>query len=424
MKRSKSTPAPEEMLDRPVGGRGFWPLDPNVTFLNHGSFGCCPSPVLKFQRAIQDRLERQPVGFLVDEFEVLWDQSRRALARFVGADPNDLVYVTNATTGVNTVLRSLDFRPGDELIVTDHEYNACRCALDFAAGQTGARVVLVKIPFPLTSPQEVEDAVLERVTRRTRIVLLDHITSQTGLVLPVERIVRELNRRGVESLIDGAHAPGMVPLDLEEIGATYYAGNAHKWLCAPLGTALLHVRRDRQKNIRPLVISHGANSRRTDRSRFLLEFGWMGTADGSAWLSAPEALRVIGALLAGGWPAVMRRNRALALTARQLLCEVLQIPPPCPDEMIGSLAAVPLPDMRRADIARISGGLDPLRVRLLREYGIEVPVTPWPAPPKRLLRVSAQLYNSLPQYERLVEVLRIIFGPPTSRRARRADELG
>ena len=409
MKHAKSLAIPGKLLSRSVGGRGFWPLDPRVTFLNHGSFGCCPRPVLKFQRAIQDHLERQPVGFLVDEFEALWDESRRMLARFVGAHADDLVFVGNATTAVNAILRSLDFRRGDELLVTDHEYNACRCALDFVAAWTGARVVVAKIPFPIVSPQEVEDAVLERVTRRTRIVLLDHITSATGLVLPVENIVRELNRCGVESLIDGAHAPGMVPMDLEKLGATYYTGNAHKWLCTPLGAALLHVRRDRQKKIRPLVISHGANSRRTDRSRFLLEFGWMGTSDCSAWFSVPEALRVIGALLPGGWPAVMRRNRALALAARRRLCAALQIPPPCPDEMIGALAAVPLPDMPAADVSRIRFGLDPLRSRLLREHRIEVPVNPWPAPPKRLLRVSAQLYNSLPQYEQLATVLEKMF---------------
>lgn len=388
-----------------------------MTFLNHGSFGCCPRPVLKFQRAIQDRLERQPVGFLVDEFEALWDKSRRALARFVGADAQDLVYVGNATTGVNTVLRSLEFKRGDELLVTDHEYNACRCALDFVAARAGARVVVAKIPFPIHSPQQAADAVLERVTRRTRLALVDHVTSPTGLILPVENIVRELNRRGVESLVDGAHAPGMMPLNLNRLGATYYTGNAHKWLCTPIGAALLHIRRDRQKNIRPLVISHGANSPRTDRSRFLLEFGWMGTADFSAWLSVPESLRVIGSLLPGGWPAVMRRNRALALAARKLLCEALNVLPPCPDEMIGALAAVPLPDMTAADAARITNviALDPLRGRLLREHGIEVPVSPWPAPPKRLLRVSAQLYNSLPQYEKLSAALEKMFSARQSK---------
>jgi isopenicillin-N epimerase len=253
------------------------------------------------------------------------------------------------------------------------------------------------------------DAVLECVTQRTRLVLLDHVTSSTGLVLPLEKIIRELSARGVETLVDGAHAPGMIPLDLKKLGATYYTGNCHKWLCTPKTAALLYVQRDRQDKIRPLAISHGANSPRKDRSRFLLEFGWTGTGDFSAWLSVPESLRVVGALLPGGWPAVMQRNRSLALAAQCELCGALNVLPPCPDEMIGSLAAVPLPDMTAADIAGISNGLDPLRERLLREHGIEVPVFPWPAPPKRWLRVSAQLYNSLPQYEKLARVLQDIF---------------
>jgi isopenicillin-N epimerase len=406
---------PRQLLTRPIGGRGFWSLDSQVTFLNHGSFGSCPRPVLKYQQALQERLERQPVGFLIDEFESLWDEARRTLAQFVGTDADDLVFMPNATTGVNTILHSLEFKRGDELLVTDHAYNACRCALDFIAARAGARVVVTKIPFPLASAQQVLDAVLAKVTGRTRLALLDHVTSSTGLVLPLEKIVRELSARGIETLVDGAHAPGMIPLNLKKLGATYYVGNCHKWICSPKGAALLYVQRDRQAQIRPLVISHGVNSRRSDPSRFLLEFSWTGTGDFSAWLSVPESLRVIGALLPGGWPAVMQRNRALALAARQFLCDALQIPPPCPDEMIGSLASLPLPDMAAADIARISNGLDPLRERLLRQHDIEVPVFPWPAPPKRLLRISAQLYNSLPQYESLAAVLQKIFPPRKSK---------
>ncbi len=415
MKRVKVIATPHRLLNRPIGGREFWPLDPAVTFLNHGSFGSCPHPVLKFQRALQDRLERQPVRFLVDEFESLWDESRRTLAKFIGADADGLVFVGNATGGVNTVLRSLTFKRGDELLVTDREYNACRCALDFIAGRTGAKVVAAKIPFPISSPQQAVDAVLSKISKRTRLVLIDHVTSPTGLVLPLEKIIPELNRRGVDSLVDGAHAPGMIPLNLRKLGATYYTGNCHKWLCTPKGAALLHVREDRRADIHPLVISHGANSTRKHRSRFLLEFGWTGTGDFSAWLSVPESLRVIGAVLPGGWPAVMQRNRALALVARKFLCDALEISPPCPDEMIGSLAAVPLPNMTAPDIRRMAGDQDALRLTLSREHNIEVPVVAWPVPPRRLLRVSAQLYNSLPQYERLVEVLKKVLSGGSSR---------
>jgi isopenicillin-N epimerase len=381
-------------------------LDRKIIFLNHGSFGSCPRPVLEYQQEIRDRLERQPVQFLVRDLEKLLDEARAALAGFLGSEPDDLVFVPNATAGINTVLRSLRFNRGDELLVTDHEYSACRNALNFVAERAAARVVVAAIPFPLRSDEQIIDAVIGRVTSRTRLALLDHVTSQTGLILPVERLVRELDRRGVDALVDGAHAPGMATLNLRRIGAAYYTGNCHKWLCAPKGAGFLCVRKDRQKFIRPLAISHGANSLRTDRSRFLIESGWTGTWDPSACLSVPEALRFLGSLLPGGWPEVMKRNRQLALAGRNILCDALNLEKPCPDDLIGALASVPLPDAPKQRPPLSPLYTDPLQDKLLSEYSIEVPVIPWPAPPKRLLRISAQLYNSLPQYERLGQALR------------------
>ncbi len=396
------------LLTAPACDPRLFPLDPKLTFLNHGSFGSCPGPVLEFQRRWRDRLERQPVRFFVRELEGLLDAAQTALAEFVGADPENLVFVPNATSGVNTVLRSLRFRRGDELLVTNHEYNACRNALNFVAERSGARVTVVDIPFPLKRSGQIIEAMVDRVTARTRLALLDHVTSQTALVLPIREMIGELSRRGVETLIDGAHAPGMVPLNLRELGATYYTGNCHKWICAPKGAGFLFVAPERQQVIRPLVISHGANSPRTDRSRFLIEFGWTGTCDPTAFLSVPEALRVVGSLLPGGWPEIQRRNRALALAARKVLCRALEMPLPCPDSLIGSLAAVPIPDGATGGVSKSPLYLDPWQDRLLADRRIEVPIIPWPAPPKRLLRISAQLYNALPQYEALAEALRQI----------------
>src|SRR2546422_234359 len=361
----------------------FWTLDSAVAFLNHGSLGACPRPVLEAQQRLRERLERQPVRFFVRDLEPLLADAGRALAAFLGADREGLVFVPNAPTAVNAVLRSLALAPGDQLLVTDHAYNACRNVLDFVAAAARAEVVVVPVPFPLASADAVVEAVLARATPRTRLALLDHVTSPTGLVLPIERLVRELTGRGVDTLIDGAHAPGMLPLDLRALGAAYYARNCHKWLCAPEGARFLHLRRDCRGGVRPVVISHGANNPRTDRSRFLREFDWPGSPAPTAYLCVPEAIRFLGGLLPGGWPELMARNRALALEAQRVLCEALGVAPPCPEEMIGSLATVPLPGGSAAPL-RSPLDPDPLCDALLGRFGIEVPIFPWPASPKRV----------------------------------------
>ncbi|TMQ18019.1 MAG: aminotransferase class V-fold PLP-dependent enzyme [Candidatus Rokuibacteriota bacterium] len=382
---------------------GLWALDPKVVFLNHGSFGACPREVLAHQAALRSEMEAEPVRFLSRELDERLDAARAALAGFLGADADDLAFVTNATSGVNAVVRSLAFAAGDELLTTDHAYNACRNALDFAAARSGARVVVAAVPFPVASPDAVLEAVLARVTPRTRLALLDHVTSPTGLVWPIERLIAALAERDIDVLVDGAHAPGMVPLNLATLGATYYSGNCHKWLCAPKGSAFLWVRRDRQADVRPLTISHGANMPRPGRSRFRVEFDWTGTSDPTAWMTVPRAIAYVGALLPGGWPAVMARNRALALEARRRLCAAAGTPAPCPDDMIGSLASVILPDGPAAEIGWRRP--DPLQRRLFEAWGIEVPVMSWPAPPRRLVRVSAQLYNSGEDSARLAGAL-------------------
>jgi isopenicillin-N epimerase len=384
-------------------------LDPAVTFLNHGSFGACPRPVQEAQQRERERLEAEPVRYLARELEGRLDQVREELAAFLGAEPRDLAFVPNATTAVNAVVRSLDLAPGHELLALDQGYNACLNVLRHAAARSGARLVLAAVPFPLASEEEAVEAVLRAASPRTRLALVDHVASPTGLVLPVARIVRALEGRGVPVLVDGAHAPGMVPLDLASVGASYYAGNCHKWLCAPKGAGFLHVRRELQAAVRPAVISHGANSPRADRSRFLVEFDWVGTTDPTAVLSIPAALRFMGSLLPGGWPEVMRRNRALALEARALLASALGAAPPAPDSMVGSLAALRLPDGTPA-APRSPLYQDALQDALLERFGIEVPVVPWPAPPRRLLRISAQLYNDLGDYQRLAAALGELLG--------------
>lgn len=382
-----------------------WLLDPEVIFLNHGSFGATPKAVLAEQEKIRRRIETEPLLFFDHHYLEEIDRARAELAAFLRATADGLAFVVNATTGVNTVLRSVQLRAGDELLVTDHEYNACRNAIDAVAETAAAEVVVATIPFPLREEEEVIAAVLERVTTRTRLLLIDHVTSQTGLVLPIERLVGEVQGRGVDVLVDGAHAPGMVPLDLDSLGAAYYTGNCHKWVCAPKGAAFLHVRADRRAGVRPLVISHGANAEVSERSRFHLEHDWTGTRDPSAWLSVPVALREMESMVEGGWDEIRRRNRELVLEGRRLLCEALRIDAPCPESMIGSLASLPLPDGDGGAVNELFP-FDGLQDRLFQEYRIEVPVIAWPAPPQRLLRISAQLYNNPLQYGALATALR------------------
>jgi len=386
-----------------------WTLDPAVTFLNHGSFGACPAPVLAVQREWQDRLEREPVSFLDRQLEGLLDHARLALGAYLGADPAGLVFVHNATTASNAVLRSLRFERGDELLTCDHEYNATLNTIRATADRDGARMVVAALPFPTAGADELVDAVLAAVTPRTRLAVLSHITSPTGLILPIERIVRELDARGVDTLVDGAHAPGMVPLALDELGAAYYTGNGHKWLCGPKGAAFLWVRADRRERIHPTNVSHGANATRTDRPRFRLEFDWVGTGDPTAALTLPAAIDWMAGLEPGGWPAVKAANRALALEARDRLVAALGGPTPAPDDLIGSMAAVPIPGLRTDEDAAW------LHATLFDEDRIEIPIVPWPVPGARphptdpptsvLVRVSAQRYNDSGDIARLVAAL-------------------
>jgi isopenicillin-N epimerase len=366
-----------------------WLLDSEITFLNHGSFGACPIPVLEFQQQLRARLERQPLQFFGRDFEGLLDQARESLAEFVGAEAQDLVFVPNATTGVNVVLRSLSFSPADELLTTNQEYNACRNAFNFISERTGAKIIVAEVPYPIDRPQQVIEAVLKAVTPRTKLVLIDHVTSQTGLVFPIAPLIQKLSAQGIDTLIDGAHAPGMVPLNLQKIQPTYYTGNLHKWVSSPKGAAFLYAQRDRQSKIRPLTISHGANSPRTDRSRFQLEFDWMGTDDPTAYLSVPAAITFMGALFPGGWGELMEQNRRKAIAARKQLAQALNVELPCPEDMLGSLATLPLPD----------GSYIELQDALLEKFKIEVPIVPYPAVPKRLVRISAQIYNTAEQYD-------------------------
>jgi isopenicillin-N epimerase len=390
-----------------------WTLDPSVVFLNHGSFGATPRPVLAAQDEWRARMEREPVAFFARDLEPALDEARGALGRFVGADPDDLAFVTNATTAINVVAAGLPLEAGDEVVVTDHAYPAARNALGAAADRSGARLVTAEIPYPGTTDPSARSAVLAAVGPRTRLVLLDHVTSPTALVLPVASLVAELAERGVDVLLDAAHSPGMLELDLQAIGAAYTAGNCHKWLCAPKGSGFLHVRRDRQDRVRSVVVSHGATSTRTDRSRFRLEHDWTGTLDPTAWLAVPAAIEFGASLVPGGWAALRERGHRLALEARDRLCDVLDLPTPVPDDMVGSMVTVPMPPTDEPP--RDETEEDRIGAAILAA-GVRVAVGSWPqrptrAPWRRLLRVSAAPYTGADDLDALVRAVASVRTP-------------
>lgn len=383
--------------------RKHWGLAPGIVFLNHGSFGACPRAILELQEKLRRQMEAEPVQFLWRQYEERLEPSRRVLARFVGARSRDLVFVTNATTGVNAVMRSLHLRRGDEVLTTNLDYNACRNALAEPVARAGARLVVATVPFPARTDDEIIEAVLRSVTRRTRLAMIDHVTSSTALVLPVERLVRELEQRSVETLVDGAHAPGMVPLNLSRLQPTYYTANLHKWVCAPKGAAFLWVREDKQKDLQPAVVSHGNNTPRPGYTPFQDRFDWAGTFDPTAWFCVGPAIEWMEGLLPGGWVEIRQRNRALAIAARALLSKRLEVEVPCPEAMLGSLATLPLPGrfQNRPKRAKI----DREQLRLYDEFRIEVPWMRFGEPPVRCLRISAQLYNTLKDYQGLAEAI-------------------
>jgi isopenicillin-N epimerase len=387
-----------------------WTLDPAITYLNHGSFGACPRPVLEAQQALREQLEREPARFFNREAPVLLAAALKELAGFLNAPAAGLGFVRNVTTAINSVLRSVPLAAGSELLVTDHEYNATRNVLEYVAAERGCRVVVATVPFPTPGPEAVIEAVLSRVTAHTRLAVIDHVTSPTALVLPIAELVRELETRGVDVLVDGAHAPGMVDVDIGALAPAYYAANCHKWLCAPKGVGFLWVREDRRRDVRPAVISHGANAPVPAAQRYATEFFWTGTDDPTPALALPAALRFLEALLPGGFAALRARNRALALAGRAVVADALGVPLPCPAAMIGAMASLPVPALPglSAPEAASAMALDALYDALFREHAIEVPVVTCPAHPGRLVRISAQAYNEIDDYERLAVALRAL----------------
>lgn len=400
---STRTASPNQRRAEPDAS--FWPLEPGLTMLNHGSYGVCPRPVLEAQAALRRRIEADPPRFFIVELERLMDQTRRRLGEFLGVDPSWIAPAGNASIALATAIRNAGLRPGDDLLVTSHEYASGLNELRRLSAERGVRVVTADIPFPIRDPGQALDAVLEAVTPATRLAIVSHITSATALVLPIERIVRELRARGIEVIADGAHTPGQVPASVGDMPFSWFTGSLHKWLCTPKGTGFVLVPPERQGSFRPLWLSSRAEKGRTDRKLFFCDFDYTGTGDFTGLLCVPDAIDAIASLRSGGWPEVMRANHDLAVRGRRLVCEVLGFEPPSPDEMTGSMASIILPEPRKPQPKRLYD--DPLQDNLRDHHAIQAPVWRWGARNLRLLRLSAHLYNTLDDFRRLAEALKI-----------------
>jgi isopenicillin-N epimerase len=364
--------------------RSLFLLDEKVHFLNHGSFGACARPVFDAYQYWQRRLERQPVLFLGREIDALDQQARQALGQYLHASAQNLVFVPNATFGVNIIARSLSLGPGDEILSTDHEYGACDNAWEFTCKKTGATLVHQPIPLPAHSADEMLEQFWQGVTERTRVIFLSHISSPTALKLPVEEICARARQAGILTLVDGAHAPGQISLDLETLEADFYVGSCHKWMFCPKGAGFLYARPEVQHLVEPLVVSWGyhAKPESTRGSQFLDYLGWTGTHDPAATLSVPAALQF---MQEQAWDQVRRECHALLYSALQRVSELVQMKPlyPLDSDLYAQMGIAPLP---------AGTNLAALKTRLYAEHLVEVPLIDWNG--RKFMRISVQGYNT------------------------------
>ncbi|MFZ2420162.1 MAG: aminotransferase class V-fold PLP-dependent enzyme [Anaerolineae bacterium] len=370
-------------------------LCPDMTFLNHGSFGACPRPVFEAYQAWQRQLEAQPVEFLGRRFNGLMAQARARLAAYVGAGADDLVFVPNATTGINIVARSLALAPGDEVLATDHEYGAMDRTWRLLCRKQGAIYRNAPITLPTTTPEAMIAQLWAGVTPRTRIIFLSHITSPTALTWPVKDICQRARAAGILTVVDGAHAPGQIALDLAGLGADFYTGNCHKWLCAPKGAGFLFGRPEVQHLIEPLVVSWGWESETPGPSPFVDYLEWTGTQDIAAYLAVPAAIDF---QATHDWEQMRLACHELVREARQRINGLTGLASICPDapEWFQQMAAIRLP---ACDTAA-------LKARLWDEWRVEAPIITWNGEP--FVRVSVQAYNDQADIERLVAALTVL----------------
>jgi isopenicillin-N epimerase len=375
-------------------------LNPDVIYLNHGSFGACPRPVFETYQRLQRQLEWEPIDFLSRNAHNMLAASRAALAAYLGVGADDVAYFPNPTQALNMVIRSwgAQARPGDEILTTDQEYGALDRTWKFVCGKTGARYVQRHVPLPVTTHADFVEQFWAGVNERTRVIYLSHITSPTALIFPIAEICRRARQAGILTIIDGAHAPSQIPVNLAELGADVYAGACHKWLCAPKGAAFVYVRPEHQHWTEPLVVSFGWQSDHPGPSQYVDYHEWQGTRDLAAFLAVPAAIQF---QAEHNWDAVRARCHTLAVNTRERIIDLTDAEPICPlsagdgaGNWFSQMVVAPLP----ADT-----DLPTLSTRLHDEFCIEVPCTRPGGQPS--LRISFQAYNSQADADALVDAL-------------------
>lgn len=393
----KNRPSIQEKIPKPDPMIEKWALRRDVVHMDHGSSGACPIEILEHQNTLRWDLDRGSPEFFLSHWSTRHRASKEALALFVNADVEELLLTPGSTLGLNIVAQSQSFNPGDELLTTNHAYSSVLMLLEHVAIRDGAKVVVAEVPFPVRSSDEILDSIISRVTAKTKFAVIDHIVSRTGLVFPIKRIVQELARRGVDTLVDGAHGPGQVQVSLHDIGAAYYTSSCHKWMCAPRGVGFMYCRRDRLDRLKPLIIARSGHWRDVnDQAYSKLEhlFEWNGCHDPSGMHSIPKVIDFLERVLPGGHAAMVRRNHELAVEARKQVLHILGIDIPCPDDMIANMVVFPLPD----SVLPQEKGVLPMCKSLWEQHRAEIQCYHWPAYPKRIFRFSVQLHNSLEQY--------------------------
>ncbi len=398
---SRPDPIIEFVADR-IDQPAEFPIEPGLIQLNNGSYGSCPAIVGDAYTELTRRLELDPVRFFKADLEHYCDDARNALSTFVNSPAEDLALVCNATVAVCTVINNLDLSPGDEIVITDHEYMATINELNRLCAHTGAVVVTAKVPFPNVTPSAVTKAVMGAITDKTKLVLISHIASASALIFPVEEIVPLVQARGIDIFIDGAHVPGQIDLDLGKLRPTWYAASCHKWLATPKGTGFIYTSPDRQQGFEPIALSCRVHEKRADRVPYLCDFDYMGTNDYSANLTTPVSIAHMNAQLPGGWKALRQRNRNLVIEGANLICDALGIEQAVDESMIGTMVGIPLPG------TPTKGELydDSLWDRLYFNHHIQVPVWELPTIHPRVMRISAQLYNTIEDFEKLAAALK------------------